>query len=78
MGILISCGVRNDGQENKNVPTDPPTKEREWIRDDVYYNIVVIDSCEYIFGTDVWGYNGGYFLSHKGNCKFCKIRENNQ
>ena len=35
----------------------------------VRYEIITIDSCEYIFGTDKFAYNGGYFLSHKGNCK---------
>jgi hypothetical protein len=40
----------------------------------VNYQIVEIDSCEYIIGRDNGGYNGGYFLSHKGNCKFCAER----
>lgn len=30
------------------------------------YNIVVIDSCEYLYKI--------YSLSHKGNCRFCKER----
>lgn len=34
------------------------------------YFIVTIDSCEYIRGFSV------DFSSHKGNCKFCKIRSN--
>lgn len=29
-------------------------------------SIITIDSCEYI----VWG----YWLAHKGNCRFCKER----
>lgn len=40
----------------------------------VNYQIVQIDSCEYIIGRDNGAYNGGYFLSHKGNCKFCVER----
>jgi len=40
----------------------------------VNYQIMEIDSCEYIIGRDNGGYNGGYFLSHKGNCKFCVER----
>lgn len=39
------------------------------INGEAYYEIVIIDSCEYIFGTDTQAYNGGYFLTHKGNCK---------
>ncbi len=34
------------------------------------YHVVIIDSCEYIFvpyGDASWG-------SHKGNCKYCKLR----
>ena len=39
------------------------------------YDIIVIDSCEYIeysfcFGTQ----SGVYSLTHKGNCEFCKQR----
>lgn len=37
------------------------------------YNIVVIDNCEYIKTYE--GYQLGYTFSHKGNCKFCKERE---
>jgi hypothetical protein len=40
----------------------------------VNYQIVEIDSCEYLIGRDNGSYNGGYFLSHKGNCKFCAER----
>ena len=61
---------------------EPATKANEYLSDKpvyeivtgVKYRIVVIDSCEYLFGTDGGAYNGGYFLSHKGNCKFCLAR----
>ena len=47
------------------------TKPREtiYIRYGNYYygfDVIVIDSCEYLLGTDV--------LTHKGNCRFCKER----
>lgn len=32
--------------------------------------IVVVDSCEYIYGHT----GNGNVLTHKGNCKFCQIR----
>ena len=35
------------------------------------YNIKVIDSCEYISVSTSKFYNG---LAHKGNCRFCKER----
>ncbi len=34
------------------------------------YDVVVIDSCEYLVRQS--GYSG--YMAHKGNCKFCKIR----
>lgn len=40
-----------------------------WLNDHSYYQIITIDSCEYIMGRDNLGYNGGYFMSHKGDCK---------
>lgn len=40
------------------------------------YNIVVIDSCEYIEYNSGFGNNHVYSLTHKGNCKFCKLRPN--
>lgn len=30
------------------------------------FGTIIIDSCEYV--------SGGYKLSHKGNCRFCKER----
>jgi len=35
------------------------------------YNIIVVDSCEYLYS-----HSGMYtaVLAHKGNCKFCKAR----
>ena len=34
------------------------------------YVIIVIDSCEYV--------KGYYRLAHKGNCRFCKERNENE
>lgn len=34
--------------------------------------VIKIDSCEYIIGGDNGVYNGGLFLTHKGDCKFCR------
>jgi len=35
----------------------------------VVYQIVEIEGCEYILGHDNGFYNGGFFMTHKGNCK---------
>ena len=42
------------------------------ITSEVYrdYEIIIIDSCEYIRGYRTLGYR----LAHKGNCRFCKER----
>lgn len=43
------------------------------------YNVIVIDSCEYIEVKDGVGTYGGYYsISHKGNCKFCAARKNSR
>lgn len=38
------------------------------------FNIVVIDSCEYLEMREAHGYNGYGYFAHKGNCCFCKER----
>ena len=38
------------------------------------FNIVVIDSCEYLKKADATGYQGYGYFAHKGNCRFCKER----
>lgn len=38
--------------------------------DGVIYGTIIIDSCEYI--------RGRYKLAHKGNCRFCKERRQNE
>jgi hypothetical protein len=46
-----------------------PTGERE---NKSGYEIVIIDSCEYIEVTFCPGCDNGYYsLTHKGNCKHC-------
>jgi hypothetical protein len=69
---VIFCGCQQE-TVNKAEQTYGDNKAHE-IFIGVNYQIVEIDSCEYIIGRDNGGYNGGYFLSHKGNCKFCAER----
>lgn len=38
------------------------------------FNIIIIDSCEYLKSKEVDGYAGFGFFAHKGNCKFCAER----
>lgn len=69
---VIFCGCQQE-TVNKVEHFYGDSKATE-IFNGVNYQIVEIDSCEYIIGRDNGGYNGGYFLSHKGNCKFCTER----
>lgn len=39
------------------------------------FNIVVIDSCEYLKMREPSGYAGYGFFAHKGNCRFCAERK---
>jgi hypothetical protein len=39
------------------------------------FNIVVIDSCEYLKRSDATGYQGYSYFAHKGNCRFCEERD---
>ena len=38
------------------------------------FKLRVIDSCEYLEYDHTLGVDGQYSLTHKGNCKFCKKR----
>lgn len=78
IALFTSCKQHPPYKPNSN-ETLVDFQKGKWINDDSFYNIITIDSCEYIFGKDRNAYNGGYFLTHKGNCKFCEKRklENN-
>jgi hypothetical protein len=38
------------------------------------FSIRVIDSCEYIEYYDGYGKSEVYSITHKGNCKYCQLR----
>lgn len=38
------------------------------------FNIIIIDSCEYLKMKKYAGYRGYGYFAHKGNCRFCKER----
>ena len=66
--ILCSCANETDNSKTKYKSTDKNYKAIG--TDDLYYDIIVIDSCEYV--------KGFYRLAHKGNCRFCKERNENK
>ena len=52
--------------------TDAEIEEAERLNG---FNIVVIDSCEYLHKRVTAGYAGYGFMAHKGNCRFCEERD---
>ena len=38
------------------------------------FDVIIVDSCEYLYKEIPAGYAGYGFFAHKGNCRFCKER----
>ena len=66
--ILTLATLMMIGCEHK---TDAEIEEAERLNG---FNIVVIDSCEYLYKEVPAVYAGYGFMAHKGNCRFCKER----
>lgn len=61
--LVMCCFSCSNDKNNDNISINRLTDGQK-------YRIEVIDSCEYI-----GHYSGyGYYLTHKGNCKFCAKR----
>ena len=65
--ILCSCANETDNSKTKYKSTDKNYKAIG--TDGRSYDVIVIDSCEYVARF--------YKLAHKGNCRFCKERNKN-
>jgi hypothetical protein len=59
--LMVGCEYKNDAE----------IEEQNRLNG---FNIIVIDSCEYLKKREGSGYLGYGFLAHKGNCRFCKER----
>lgn len=59
---IISCGHKTEAEREEAKRLDG-------------FNIVVVDSCEYLIKSEVGGYQGYGYFAHKGNCRFCKERK---
>ena len=68
---VIFCGCEPQNQQQKGEPKN--NVERD-IMADSDFEIVTIDSCEYIVFDRVHGYAGSGGICHKQNCKFCEER----
>lgn len=49
--------------------------EREEAKRLCGFNIVIVDSCEYLIKEETSGYS---YFAHKGNCRFCKERKDRE
>ena len=68
--IFQSCTIEVPEQ-----PKEEPKKEVELnVLKDSDFEIVVIDSCEYVVFDRVHGYAGSGGICHKQNCAFCAER----
>ena len=59
--MMVGCEYKTDAEIEE-------AKRLNW------FNIVVIDSCEYLKKNTSSGYQGYGYFAHKGNCRFCKER----
>ena len=67
--FLESCSTSQKTQ------VEEPKKEVELnVLNNSDFEIVVIDSCEYVVFDRVHGYAGSGGICHKQNCKFCAER----
>jgi len=55
--------------------TEEEKQQKERFKD---FDVVVIDSCEYLIKVVDPDFNRAYgLMAHKGNCRFCKERNKN-
>lgn len=56
------------------------TRKNETVVDSqgTVWEVIEIDSCEYIYMHSAFGNGHAGFLSHKGNCKYCEQRRKNK
>jgi hypothetical protein len=73
--LVIICLLTILGCKDKSSNVNVDTKKIEYTVDKYHtFEIVIVDNCEYLFGTYD---SGGIVLSHKGNCKNPHHRDNN-
>ena len=65
--LLVLTALMVVGCEYK---TDAKIEEAERLNG---FNIIIVDSCEYLKNKDANNIRYGFF-AHKGNCRFCKER----
>ncbi len=66
--LLVLVGLMMAGCSSR---TDSEIEEAERLNG---FNIKIVDSCEYLYKEIPAGYAGYGFMAHKGNCRFCKER----
>jgi hypothetical protein len=64
------------GQIITSCAYQPSTSEPQLNKQIGDFNVIVIDSCEYIEYSSGIGNGRVYSVTHKGNCKHCKNKSN--
>lgn len=74
--IVVLCAMCSCcGQPDTNVYHEvEKTNDVYEVRRGLKLRVVVIDSCEYIIGSEYAPSQGYGYMSHKGNCKYCAER----
>ena len=68
--LFQSCTIEVPEQKKE----EPKKEVERTVLKNSDFEIVVIDSCEYVVFDRVHGYAGGGGICHKQNCKFCSER----
>lgn len=81
--VLSAC-VPDESNKNNNTEKNVETAKTYTVtaNNGEKFEVIEIDGCEYVEKTNVSVTSHGYSvytkeLSHKGNCKYCKQRKNN-
>ncbi len=71
---ISMCNKEKDTKtEVKNIPASSVVKNILHDRVGGWdVNVVIVDSCEYLY----CGYGNYQMFTHKGNCRYCKARQN--
>lgn len=76
LAIIILLAAALSGCVNEKAKSETDILDsREWTEYKTYghyIEVVVIDSCEYLYSYN----HNATWCTHKGNCKFCAARNN--
>ena len=77
LAAVFSVGCNNEPIKVQSLKSEKITELPDQCGGKNTYNVIILDSCEYIYCWFGAG-NGGGSLTHKGNCKFCAARQHSR